>query len=845
MLGNKFQLVEEKYLFTFQDETKLWISREFIEKYPQFHFYDIIKHSEKYDDGSYYIDIPSLSMKKVIDFLMEDNVDIDSLNLKDSYDIYETVARYSVKIDNEIQSDLLIHVKELFYKYLKDNNYDIYVYHCNYIKSRMPIDLFSLEEKRILINGLITQQLKNELLYYSLLFKMMNITKVKIKYDYAWTIPVEYICPSCIQDIFPSLHELTINVTTRYKKTNQLLNPNRDEYIVEYTRLFSGLDYEIKNPEKYEYYTKSEMNEYNKISNLDLNHIYYSQKLINSYNEKREKNELPKLYKYIVHEVIYTNDYSRVEICETEDEYILDDQISIEYDYITKDKTFYIDKVSSEHGISQLLCLRSYLSISNIKLKTYNYLNYDLIIITKLFEEGVFDSLTVLNVCGIKELTHKVNDNLFNIIMTTCLFPNVTKLLYKYDESFQLSSITKECFPKLHIINYETKINTYNFKSLFPDNLMNMIDTIRIYGIDNDQKKEIAFLLDNVVYTHSIHIDKIDITIYNCLLNFPHLKEIFEKNLVTFNSRLSIYSSSSGNIKILDSIEKCKQNIYSFNLTFEDDHHDKIDKRNALESFLKSNILEYLNDLTISLDYKINMEYLIWISTLFNDNKFNTIRKLTINLHIKEDSSSEYLAAYEKIFEKIIPKASIVNIKYCTMTFINRLIPKGCFHNTTQLFIDIKDIPDDNFCKLYTTDNFPQLKYIKIYKNDKEWLFSFIKTFCTYMNNNNFPLSSIFRLGQWEHEAVGDYIYDPDNSILRCKYDNNSFMNTIIGSKDIYDKEQLSKLINFITTGKFPKLKEFYFNVYFSFSDEQIDICKQQLKDSSFIQKNHVNYLFD
>ncbi|KAK8797618.1 hypothetical protein WA158_005964 [Blastocystis sp. Blastoise] len=725
-------------LFTFQDETKLWIPKEIIEKYQQLPFRDIIEHSEKYEDGSYYIDMPSLSMKSVIDFLMEENMDIDSLNLRDSYDIYKTLIEYSITINNVIQSDLLFHVKELFYKYLEDNNCDVSGYYCKDKESRIPIELFNLEEKEILVDDLLTFQRKEELLYYSPLFKMMNITTVNIAYYYASNIPLEYICPSCIKDIFPSLKQVKITVIIHYKKTELLLNPNSDDYIMEYARLLDNDEPRISKRKKYEYYTESDMNEYNKISSLDLNKYYYSRDLINSYNEKREKNELPKLYKYVVNEVIYSNDYSEVSIYLTDDEYALVDDVYIEYD--------------------------------------------------------------------IKELTRKVNDNLFKTIMTTHVFPNVIEL-YE-DGCFKLSLIKKECFPKLHIINYDSQINTYNFKSLFPDDLINMIDTIRISGIDNDQKEEIASLLDNLVYTHSIHIDIS--SLYNYLFYFPHLKEILEKNLVTFNS-ISIHSSSS-DIKKLHSIENYKQNIDSLNITFEDGDQDEIDKRNALEKFLKSNIVEHLNKLTVKFDYYSSTEYLTWISTLFNENKFNNVQKLTIYLRIEEDSSSEYLTAYENIVEKIIPKASIVNIEYCSMTFLNRLIPKGCFHNTTQLILIIKDIPDENFCKLYTTDNFPQLKSIKIYENDKEWYISFIKVFCTYMNNNNFQLSSFVRLSEKYCDHYTDYIYDPNNSIFRCKYDTNSFMNTIIGAK--------------------------YHRILY----EQIDICKQQLNDSSFIQENHVKY---
>ncbi|KAK8797364.1 hypothetical protein WA158_004572 [Blastocystis sp. Blastoise] len=861
MSTTEFQLTEEKYLFTFQDETQLWIPKEFIEKYPQFPFYNIIEHSEKYDDGSYYIDMLPFHIEQVISFLMEENMDIDSLDLKESYDIYKTLFEYSVTIDKEIQSDLLFHIEELFYKYLKNNNCHVDRYRYNYVKSYMPMDLFNLEEKKIYYD-LFTSKRKNELLYYSLLIKMMNITKVIIIYDYSSNIPLEYICPSCIKDIFPSLEKLAITVITHYKKTDVLLNPNSDEYIMEYIRLFKKYNYKIGHPEIYEYYTKSEMNEYNKISSLDLNKLYYSHDLIDSYNERREKNELPKLYRYVVNEALYTNDYSSVETNEIEDEYTLDDEVIIIYDEKTNDKTFTIDTVSSKLGISQLLFLPSYL---------YLYNQIDPMFFMKLFEEGVFDSLTTFSIKWIKRLANIIDENLFNKIMTTHVFPNVSELIYGDFDDY-----------------YDDNNATDNFDSLFPASLISMIDTIRINEIVFDQEEEIVLRLDEIAYTHSIHID------------------------------INVDSSRSENINLFESIENNNQNIDSLDIMFNDDddyyyddyyydnsdddndddnddkdkdkddnddndndndnnnnNQHKIDVRNALERFLNTNILKHLNYLYVSFDDDISVEYLTWISTLFNDNTFNTIHKLRINLYsIKEDSSSECLTACENILEKLTSKASIVTIRDCTVTLLNRLIPKGCFHKTTQLFLEVYDMPNDNFCKLYTTNNFPQLKSINICDlYDRKWWSSFIDIFYRYMNNNNFQLSSIVRLREYYYDSDYDEycVYDPNYSILRCKYDSNSFINTIIGTYDetmstfeietlfdcinenktqnirslnlyIYDEEQLSKLINFITTGKIPKLKEFIFYIGCDISTEQIDIYEQQLQDSTFIQENHVDY---
>ncbi|KAK8798686.1 hypothetical protein WA158_007770 [Blastocystis sp. Blastoise] len=719
------QLSEEKYLFTFQDETQLWITREFIEKYKQFSFYDIIMHSEKYDDDSYYMDMSSFLMDKVIFFLMEEKKDISSMSLRDSYAIYRTLYDYSIVINREIQSELLFHIKELFLKYLKDNNYNICAYYDKSNKSRIPMELFSSEKAIIYIQGLFTPQRKDELFYYSFLFKMINITEVDMEYDYASNIPLEYICPSYIKDIFPSLKKFTINVISTYNKTDVLLNPNSDEYIMEYSRLFDRYGYKIKNVKTYGYYTELEMNEYNKISTLDIHKLYYSYDLVKAYNERRENSKLPKLYKYIVNETIYTNDYSKQEINRTVDEYTLTDRVIVHYDDKKDNKILDIVKESSKCGISQLLRLPSYLPISQIIIDIYKFSEYEVMFVLKSLEEGVFDSLTILSVEWIKELTDKIDHSLFMKIITTHVFPNVNKVIYEEVwifinmeiERFKLSSIKKICFPKLHIDNYQYVIQ-------FPLDLISIVDTIHINKMDYEYKERIAILFDDLVYTNSMHIDGID----RLFFDFPHLKELIEKDLISIDE-LYLDFPNIVNIKKLDYFENYKHDIQYLDIKFEsyvpnDDDLNEITMKNSLERFIKSNVLQHLNELTISFDYSNDTEYLEWISSLFDNNKFNTIHKLAFNLEsINEYSSSECINIFETLIQKLILKASIVSIKET----YNKL--------------------DDTFFAVYTTENLPKLKSITFYSyGDKKWWNDFIQQIFEYSRNSNFPSSSTIQL---------------------------------------------------------------------------------------------------
>ncbi|KAK8809806.1 hypothetical protein WA158_000749 [Blastocystis sp. Blastoise] len=813
--------LEQEYLFTFQDETKFWIPKKFIEKYPEFPFYDIVQQSDRYDDGSYYVDMPSFNTEKMIHFFMEDNMDISSLDLKESFDIYQLFLVYSISIDNEKKSDLLCHIKELFNNYLNENHYSIYKY-VESIKRHenvnIPMELFNSEEKEIHINGLFTTQRKEKLFYFLFLFRMMNITKVDIEYQYSSNIPLEYICPSCIKDIFPSLKELIITVITNYKESEVLLNPNSNEYIKRYIHLLYRYGNNIDNSETYDYYTEREMNEYNNISLVNTNKLKCSNDLLWSYNKRKEDNQLPKLYKNVINEAIYTNDYSEVDINKSIDEDIIKDRIMIQFDENTNDKTFYIQSIFSNYGISQLLSLLSYYSITKIMFDTDIYKRFASLIVMKSLEDGVFDSLTILSVKWIKGLADKTNHNSYIKIMNTHIFPNVTEIIYDY-ESFQLSLIKKQCFPNLHIIQYEIDITIDNFGSLFPKNLISLIDTIHIHDIDNSHKPEIASLLDNLIYTHSIYIDGID------------------------------------------------------NEEYDNNNPNEIDMKESLEIFFKSHLLEHLSDLTISFSKTMNINYLTWISTLFNDNKFKTIHELAIDLYfIKKDLSPAYLTVYETILKKIIPKASTVTIKYCYITFINKLIITNCFLNTTQLTLEAYDLPDDNFYILYTTNNFHQLKYIELRKYwDKELLIIFIQELYKYICNNNFPILTAIKI--MDSYSGDNYIYNPNTSIFRCKYDNSSSIESIIGTENqlinkyeietlfdcinenrtqncryfeiyIYNDKQLSKFINYIITGKIPILKEFIVHTSIGISYKQMNVNEQQLKDSSFIQKNHVYYKF-
>ncbi|KAK8790068.1 hypothetical protein WA158_006848 [Blastocystis sp. Blastoise] len=765
MSATKIQLTEDKYLFTFQDETQLWISREFIEKYPQLPFFDIIIHSEKYEDDSYYIDIHSSAMEKVIFFLMKENKDISSLNLRDSYDIYRTLYEYSVIIDKEIQSDLLFHVKELFLVYLREHGFNVYEYSGNDIELCIPMELFSSDSKRIYIKGLFTPQRKEELLYYSLLYKMMNITEVNIKYSYNSNIPLEYICPSCIQDMFPSIEYLKIAVITKYRKSDVLLNPNSDEYIMEYIHQFYRFDYEMTIPEEYDYYTESEMNEYNKISSFDVHNKYYSHKLIELYNQRKEKNQLPKLYKDIVIDAIDTDDYSYIEMNQETDDRIIEDTCMIVYDD--------------------------------------NFVRYDAIIAIKALEEGI------------KELTDIIDNNLFNKIMATHVFPNVTELLY------------------------DEYIDEDSSAFLFPIELISIIDTIYINNIFSNKKKEIVERLQDIALNYSIHIYGID-----AILNdFSNLKELLEKKLVSFN-KLFKKKEKSGN--------SSNSNILNI--------------KHAVEKLLNSNLLQNLEECEVSFKNDISMEELKWIASLFNDNTFIHINELKISLpYITDDIRSGRFVLYESNINAInqfIYNGYFHNTKKLNISIYDRvndtffeLYNKDNFQNLIHiefkidgkkqlmsaiqhLFVlkKINTLPSSTIILLIDTDN---------YKNG--FIYNHYNSIFRYKYDTNSFVDTIvitrgiYMLLTINYKYIGNVLCKNELKMLLDCIDNHQITNLKHLKLYIDDAELLVKIMNSIKTGKIPKLKECSFELSNDIS-EKINVLKKQLDESAFIQDNCVYY---
>ncbi|KAK8805926.1 hypothetical protein WA158_002582 [Blastocystis sp. Blastoise] len=869
MSENKSILTEDKYLFTFQDETQLWISRELLEKYPQFPFHDIIQHSDKYEDGSYYIDIPSMSMDKVISLFNDKNIDISSLNLRDSYDIYRTLFEYSVTLDKEIQSDLLFHVEELFIDYLKANHYAIYGNKKKKHQLTIPMEVFNSETKILFINGLITSLQMELLFYYSLLIKMMNIKQVDINYEYASNIPLEYICPSCIKDIYPSLRKLTISETIHYNKSDELLNPNTEEYLKEYTVFCNKYGYEMKNNETYEYYMKSEMKRYNEVSPFNKTVAESQNYELDSYFERVKMNALPKLYKCNIDETLYVNDFSQIERSQNNDSYILMNKIGIEYDIKTGSETLYIYELNSEYGITQLLSVPLYSSISEINISGYKSIQKRFTIpIVNAFENGVFDSIKTINALWFLEM---LEDNKW---IQKHIFPNVTKFIYDDRDKFMsMSLVNKERFPGLHIIHYGVNFDESDLQNLFPGRFISMIDTIILNDYD-ERLESVTPFLDDLAFNHSIHIDGL----YDNINDLSHREELLEKNIISLPDDLEVNACEEYYYDSLLKYYKYAENqkLKTFNIIFlyiwrrDDDYDIEYRERNGLDKFeeitsdneeITSDYEEYeeVHDTPIGDDMEDDLELLFESSSLDHLDSFSFELK-----QIGSESSSEYFSMIQDILKKIIPKSSDVSLNGIPhYNIIEGLIENGYFHNTAQLKLELRNFSISSFFELYTKNNFPQLKNIDI-SCSKISFEPFMETLCLCLRKDSFLSSTTVSLND-------NICYNPSYSILQCKYSLMTPMESIIidNNEDVskyqiailldcikenkvqdlkslkiyfYETELLTKIIDIVTTQKIPKLKEFLFICNFNISEQLINTCKQQLKDSPFIQNNHLRY---
>ncbi|KAK8790004.1 hypothetical protein WA158_006784 [Blastocystis sp. Blastoise] len=549
MSTGEIHLSEEKYLFTFQDETQILVFREFIEKYPQLPFYDIIKHSEKYEDGSYYIDMLPLHMEKVIQFLNDDNIDISLMNLKDSFDLYSTLYEYSIFINDEKQNNLFYHVKELFIKFLNEHKYCVCLEY-SYMNDNcysIPMELFNSEKKEIHINGLITPKRKDELLYYSLLFKIINVIRVKIEYPYASNIPLEYICPSCIKDIFPSLKEIWITVVTYYKKSGELLNPNTDEYMNEYhcycCRYGYIQAYKYRNENCY-YYGEYETYRYNEITTKEINRNIYSNELYESYDKRRQHYKLPKLYKESIEEALYITDYSTAITSRKTDENTLVDTIIVWYEPKVDTQHLFIQRFNTEIGLSQLLRLPLFSCIQCTTEGSEVDSEYITVPMMKAYKDVLFNYISTIEINTLIKFNKLSQDNQFYKMIESHIFPNVTRLIYDNEDSYVLKIVyNNNNNNNNNINNNNNNINNHNnnqrfiyiidennIEVLFPKHFLTMINTINMYPSCLNSEKFCSFL-DDLAYNHSIHLELENSKIH-CL---SHAKELLENGIISLD----------------------------------------------------------------------------------------------------------------------------------------------------------------------------------------------------------------------------------------------------------------------------------------------------------------------
>ncbi|KAK8814329.1 hypothetical protein WA158_008191 [Blastocystis sp. Blastoise] len=907
METTEFQLNEEKYLFSFQDETQLWIPVKVIENYRELPFYDIIKHSDKYDDGSYYIDMLPLHMKDVIQFLMEDNIDISSMSFKDSADICETLDEYSVDIKDDKLQELSNHVEQIVISFLKENHYKVYFDDNDDSELTMPMEIFSYNSKVLKIDGLTTSEKREKLLCYSHIFKQINITTVFIEYQYSSTIPLEYICPSNIKEIFPALEKLKITVNVSFEETDIRLNPFTDEYMEQFHFFVDWCRDKEWDRIAYEMFTKSEIRRYQLVNNNDIHRNQFSKYLLDRYDDLKSEGSLPRLYENKVEEALYNQDYSKLEKTYERSE-LTKVSLSLKYEKDSNNVSLDIPCPNIECGFSQLLQLPIYSSISYVSLPSVTSKSSAEPII-KAFQKGYFDSLTELNLSTLEEYVPFFCDYRLSDIITSHIFPDITELHIsnKDKQSSLLCLVNKTCFPKLHIITYDSSFNSdvqETYSCLLPHHLLSFIDTINV-PYDSSYIKYAAPLLDDLASNYNIHINNLKDGIFY----FPNVEKLLANGLISLPEKFEINSNERIKTRYIDAyMDHQNQEIKNLSLAFSDydddndeymnemqrrrlyytyihkeededieSFHKRVDDdlEEAINGLFQGNTLKHLQEFHLEI-YDVSEKRMKWIESLFNIIPFESLSDLYIRFPSDTmDIKSNYFLSLKTIIIKLIPKASTIFISNNnSMDIYGILISEGFFHNTNQLTIDFDTFDAKSFFDLYTKQNFPKLKKINIKIQQKNYI-SLFDTFSEYINKDTLPSSTIC------FKDTIDKVYSKNNkechplfSLLQCKdlvmtslevfmsswnlgpnvceYEINLLMKYIKEKKvpnmrniviAIRSTEILSQVINLIITDQIPKLREIRFELD---CHTQINylLYVKQLKNSEYVKDHHILYEF-
>ncbi|KAK8793409.1 hypothetical protein WA158_004768 [Blastocystis sp. Blastoise] len=761
---NEIKCDQEKLVdFIFQDETRIKISVSFLNHYPESLLSLIYLNKANYlkDEDAYFVDSPTLHIDRIV-LYMENELSLDTLSLTDILDIYSGLKHFFASSFLEYQMKIYDYLILSMQKIIEQNECEI-----NYG------DLFEFDkEKELTINN-----------------------------DFDDRIPYEYIYPSNLHELFPSMNQYKINVSYYpQKQTIQIDSKeydNNEYHYNEYSRSYYSQHY----PESFENYKNEheEMAFNHSFMNKDDNKEDNKEEIIplNTNNEIHSLKEEEKSYLYYEIDDDYSREYNeKQKELEKNDADIKKKKKTISYIfyYINNENIRDILHPILEYLSDECYEIFNYIlnmpickQIQEIKTKSRQkeIINLEMHPLLRALKNGIFDHIYIFNILNyIQSKFYSKYQNLIQEIISTHIFDNVTTLEINGDHTDQcdiefqielLHFFTKTHFPKLSIYDLSNyycccpyDIQSRLAKYLVPYSLLELIDIIYIKHSNlykntfpiNVESLETIFQVKkhhDITIQSYIIIDKFDelmkrvlysglLIDYEVYFDFDDISEsLSDYSLIDLNlypSKFIDVEANSTDYSILHRMEYIYERINC-------DHLEAISIH--LIDIIDEKINEYYN------------EYLSFLSTC----NYTTVNKLTIDKHqayfsLFETPNLQYIKEINDVFYKFFSLFTN-NIQYIYISdsilakyllFSKDTIQLPLWSNLQELYLYFNDTIESLSLTLFNELDKRQLNNLKIVSIlcpcsisfDVTHIYTFIDSFknassSSFQNLNTFKIS--------------------------------------------------------------------------------------------------------
>ncbi|KAK8813217.1 hypothetical protein WA158_002809 [Blastocystis sp. Blastoise] len=523
LMSGKRQSVNTDFLF--QDEKKIRISVAFIRKYPTSVFFLICEAPDSYHecDNAYYVDFPSLSVDKLIQY-MQNDVSLDSLSMNEIVDIYDALGLFFHDYSTEYQIKIETFLVDEFKKFNTTNKCELVLHNKN---SNYDYLYDHDKEHELFVNDLFSED-----------------------------IPYEYIYPSNIHVMFSKLEKYIIQPS--YYSLNKYIKVTRtdvhyNELYEDYKLVYNKYPHSLVSNENISRYSER----HDSLLNKDQIRLYPSN---NEWNDKDNENNNNNK------DIHVSKDIDEEVQNEKEEEEKPDLYIQSLVDYSREYNTKQIEKEENDKNNLKSCCSLKISYVDNTGKKPNPLLQLDIPVTICYLKEGIFNNLQVITfqdfICS---NSYPEYIQLFKSIITTHVFPNITTLNYygvlnDYNdillENELLCLITRNNFPQLHIYDLRSYMEYTNqdrlnqqLHLLLPLSFLQLIDTL--YLIDCNTYRNGDYLTDKAL-EQLIEVKKMNSNHCTIYFNQPLiqynvlLKELHNLNIISINE-LSIITNRLSN----------------------------------------------------------------------------------------------------------------------------------------------------------------------------------------------------------------------------------------------------------------------------------------------------------